>query len=61
MMRPWYVFTKHISVMIIPHAIMIVGTEGHGMRDFLVRREGHKLHRDGLNNLMRMFLHIVLA
>lgn len=26
-MRPWYVFTKHISVMIVPHAIMIVGTE----------------------------------
>ena len=33
MMRPWYVFTKHISVVIVPHAIMIVGTERRGMRD----------------------------
>jgi hypothetical protein len=31
------------------------------MRDDLVRREGHKLHRDGLNNLRRMFLPILLA
>jgi hypothetical protein len=25
--RPWYVFTKHISVMIVPQTTMIVGTE----------------------------------
>jgi len=31
------------------------------MRDVLVWREEHKLHRDGLNNLRRMFLSIVLA
>jgi hypothetical protein len=26
-MRLWYVFTRHMSAMTIPQAIMIVGTE----------------------------------
>ena len=40
MTRPWYVFTKHMSVMTVPHATMIVGTEDTNLEMLLSEEKG---------------------